>query len=280
MNCKRIGRKFLRLAALLPLLAATLPATAGDDFGVWTSVAAEKEVTKKLSFEGSLEFRAENKLRSATRWDVSVGADYKLWKFLKVSGGYVYIYDRSLQETKVNFNNSGKENGYNVDHGFWRSKHRAHFDLTFKHKLGRFELSLRERYQFTHYRPADCLRDRYRDEALAGDQGDFYEWNGRKFYSFEQVPEHKSTRNRHYLRSRLQLEYDIKGLPLAPAVSYEMSNDFSDAFDIAKHRVTAGADWKVNKKNVISLNYIYENGADDDSDGNAHVISVGYKLKF
>lgn len=265
---------------MLPLLASTLPANADDSFGVWTSVTAEKEVTKKLSFEGSLEFRSENDLRSVSRWDLSAGADYKLWKFLKVSLGYVYIYERSLQEAKENFTKSGNINGYNVDHGFWRSKHRARFDLTFKKKIGRFSLSLRERYQFTHYRPADCLRDRYRDKVQPGFSGEVYEWGGQKFTRFEQVPEHKESRNRNYLRSRLKLEYDIKNMPLTPSVSYEMTNNLAGALGIVKHRINAGADWKVNKKNSVSLYYEHENSTDDDINVALHVVSIGYKIKF
>ena len=272
--------KCIRFASLLSIFAGTLTAAADDRFGVWTSVAAEKEVTKKLSFDGSLEFRSENNLRSASRWDLSVGADYKFWKFLKVSAGYIYIYERSLQEGKVNFTESGAMNGYNVDHGFWRSKHRIRFSLTFKQKCGRFSMSLRERYQFTHYRPADCQRDRYRDEAQPGHAGEVYEWNGREFTRFERVSDHKESRNRHYLRSRLKVEYDIKGMPLTPSASYEITNDLAGESGIVKHCVNAGAEWEVSKKNIISLYYEHENMTDDDSSMDIHAISIGYKIKF
>ena len=59
------------------------------------------------------------------------------------------------QESEVNITNSGKVNGYNVDHGYWRSKHRFYVEGTGSLKAGRFKFSLRERYQYTYFMPDD-----------------------------------------------------------------------------------------------------------------------------
>ncbi len=213
-------------------------------------------------------------------WGVSCGADYKPWSFLKLSGGYAFLYDRSLQETKTNITGSGRENGYNVDHGFWRSKHRAYFDATGKVKAGRFTLSLRERYQYTHYMSTTCTRDRYRDNPQGGYNGPIYEWNGEQFVNFEQTERNKPSKNRHYLRSRLQVAYNIRHCPLEPYVSYEFSNNLGDGLHLDKTRLSFGMEWKINKKHGLSLAYLYQDGADDDGDNDIHVIDIGYKFKF
>lgn len=276
-NPAALGRKCLVLA-LAAMVAA--PAVADDDFGLWTSIAAEKKFNKKISLEAGIDFRSEQKLKSVSRWSGSLGVGYKPWKFLKFSAGYAYIYDRSVQEAKVNYTNSGNINGYNVDHGYWRSKHRAYVDATGKLDVGRFSFSLRERYQYTHTMGTTCLRDRYRDTAPGGYSGDIYYWNGEGFIEKNLVEDDKSHKNNHYFRSRLQVSYDIKGVPLEPFVSYEISNNLSDGFALDKTRITVGTDWKINKKHKLSLAYLYQDGADDDSNDNIHVIDLGYKFEF
>ena len=276
------SKKILLLALMAGITCNS--ALADDDFGVWTSLAVEKKLNKKFDLEAGLDFRSHQNLESVARWSGSLGVGYKPWKFLKVGVSYSYIYDRSTQESKINYNNSGRENGYNVDHGFWRSKHRGVFEMTGKHKVGRFTLSLRERYMFTHYVSTDCNRTRFRDEVQGGYTGETYLWNGREFMEKELTTDHKGSKNRHYLRSRLKVEYDIRNCPLTPFASYELSNNLAEAMDLDKSRLVVGVDWKINKKHALSVGYLYERGADfeldDDGSGNTHVIDIGYKFDF
>ncbi len=267
---------------ILALLALLFPfsMSAGDDFGIWTSVGAEKKLNKKFSLEAGMDFRAEQKLGSIARWAPSLGVEYKPFKFLRFSAGYTYIYDRSPQEDKVNYNSEGKQKGYNIDHGYWRSKHRGYVNVIAKFNVGRFSFSLRERYQLTHSMSATCKRDRLRDKAPGGYSGEVYEYNGVAYMAPERGIDKKSSKNAHYLRSRLQVEYDIRNLPIAPFVAYELSNNLEEAMKLDKTRLTVGADWKINKKHSLSLGYIWQDGADDDGNNNIHVIDIGYKFKF
>ncbi len=89
--------KKIILSVFLP--GCCLHAAAGDDFGIWTNIAAEKKINKAWSVEAGIDFRSEQKLQSVTRWGVSLGADYKPWSFLKLSGGYAFLFVRSLQES-------------------------------------------------------------------------------------------------------------------------------------------------------------------------------------
>jgi len=276
----KIARRFPSFAACALATVLALPAHADDDFGLWTSIAAEKKLGKHFDIEAAFDFRAEQKLQHAARYAVSLGAGYKPAKWLKFSAGYAFLRDHSPLEAKVNFTKKGKENGYNVDEDYWRSKHRVFVDVTGKLSVGRFTLSLRERYQFTHYVSADCTRYRYRDLVQGGYTGEVYTWGGEDFMSYEQATDHKATKNAHYLRSRLQIEYNIRHCPLTPFASYELSCNLSEALDAEKSRLCLGFDWKISKRHVLSAAYLYQNGHDDDSDGNIHVIDLGYKFKF
>lgn len=273
--------KTTRLLALAALASFPLSGVAGDDFGLWTEISAEKKLTQQFSIDAGIDFRAEQQLKSISRWAGSLGFAYKPTKFLKASVGYAYIYDRNPQESKKNYgNNSGRFNGYNVDHGFWRSKHRFYADLTGKLAIGRLTLSLRERYQMTHSLATSCKRTRFRDLAQGGYTGEVYPWDGYKFMTCEVVENDKKAKTAHYLRSRIEADYNISHCPLTPYVSFEWSNNLSNDLVLDKTRLTVGGDWKLSKKHKISAAYIYQDGADDDGNDDIHVISVGYKFTF
>ena len=262
----------------LLLLAAVLamPSFAESDFGLWTGVTLEKEFGKKFSLDAGIDFRAAENVTRPARWSASFGAGYKVNKYLKFGAGYIFITDRNPWEYKVNYNEKGEMKGYNVDHSYWRNKHRAFFEATGKMKAGRFSFSLRERYQYTHFVATTTERDRYRGQVTPEYPGEQY--NG---YAYDEtVTDSKSAKDKHYLRSRLKVEYDISKCPLTPFVSYEAYNNLGEAFDLDKSRVSAGVDWKINKKLNLSAAYLFQSGADDDSDGNEHILDIGFKIEL
>lgn len=285
--------KYLLLSASL----LALPSMANDDFGIWTEASFEKNITKKFSVDAGVEFRSDNNTQRASRWAGSLGISYKVLKHLSFGAGYVFIHDYSPTETSIDYEKDSEGNieyddqgrpefnGLNVDHGFWRNKHRATFDISSKVKCGRFTLAVRERYQYTHYLQATTQRDRYRDALPEGMKpenwtGQLYPLDGYYFTELKTGNKVKKAKNKHYLRSRFQLEYDIRNLPLTPCVSYEFTNNLADKLDLEKCRLIAGVDWKVTKQHRLNLSYIYEHGADSDFGPNLHVLSIGYKLKF
>lgn len=273
-----------RLLLALCALSVAAPALAGDDFGLWGGLSVEKEISKKFSVDAGLGFRAEENASRATRYDVSVGAAYKWCKWFRMGAGYVYLYSRSPYEVKDKYEEDDAGNllpgpdgqpvyrGYNVDHAFYRSKHRAYVDAVGKAKAGRFEFSLRERYQYTRYMSASTTRDRYRLEMQP---------NGTEQIELSKtVKDEKRAKDRHYLRSRLQVEYNIPKCPVDPFVSYELSNNLSDGLALDKKRLMAGADWKITKQHKLGLAYLFEDGNDDDGGDRLHAIEVSYKFSF
>lgn len=294
----------MKPSKLILLFCATLLHTAATaqsnndsgNFGLWTEIATEHDFTKQLSVEGSIEMRTEENFDIISRWGISAGLGYKVCKYLKIAGGYAFLYDRSTQENKVNFKKNGIEtNGYNVDHGYWRNKHRVYFDLTgklpisFKEGKHKLTFSLRERYQFTRYMATNTLRDRYRDEFVFSPgttlpdpiPDNWGQHNGFWYTDCEfGVPETKNAKNRHYLRSRIAAEYDIKKCPFTPSASVEFSNNLNEAFDLDKKRFTLEVDWKVTKQHRLSIGYLYQTSSDDDNTDNLHAVKLGYKFKF
>ena len=98
---------------------------------------------------------------------------------------------------------------------------------------------------------------------------------------YEQTTDQKKAKDKHALRSRLQVAYNIKGLPLNPYASYEVTNDLGDKLRYDKSRVCAGIEWKVTKKHILDLGYIYQTESDEDEgNSNIHAIKVGYTFKF
>lgn len=289
MNLHHVTSRLLPVALAL---VAALPMSAADDFGIWSGIAVQKDFSKKFSVDAALGFRAEDCLKQATRWDISVGADYKPLSWLGIGASYSYIYAYKGQEAKTVYKEDEDEpglwefRGYNVDHAYWRSRHRVAVDLTGKVKAGHhWTFSLRERYQYTHYMDATTLRNRYRKELPMGMAGGFtgevYEWDGHTFTDFRQVTDDKPAKDRHLLRSRVAAEYNIRHCPFTPYASLEFHNELNDQLRLDKTRLMAGVEWKITKKHRMDLAYVFQHSSDDDdAKANLHALSVEYKFKF
>ena len=272
-----------RLAIFALAATAVFTAAHADDYGVWLGASVQKNITKQFLVDAGLGMRAENKLNDLTRYDFDAGLGYKITPWLGIGGGYSFIRDYNLEEV------TPKTRGVNVEEAYWRNKHRATFDVTgsWDVRLANkscFEFSVRERYQYTHFVPTQTTKTKYRaplsDEQLGGWAGDVYPYDGVLYSSKSQELDGKRSKHKHYLRSRFQVAYNIRHCSWTPYASYEFSNDFCNSLHLDKQRLTAGVEWKVTKQHKIDFAYVYNHGADDDSDGNNHVLSIGYKFKF
>ena len=270
-------RKQLMLA--LVALAAS-PLYAGDEFGIWTGLGVEKGITKRFSLDAGMDFRSGSNLEYAERWSGNLGMGFKVNSFLKLGAGYEMIHDYQHEVSKVNYNSKGRKNGYNVDHGHWRNKHRAYFDVTGSLKAGRFKFSLRERYVYTHTVATDVNRTRFRGKVNSGNFEKFNPWNGEYFTEKEEAIDHKGGKDKHQLRSRFKVEYNIPKCSFTPFASYEFANDLGDGLDLDRTRLVVGTEWKITKQHVVSMGYLFQQGTDGKHNGALHVIDLGYKFKF
>ena len=254
-----------------------------DEFGTWLEVEGEKKITKRIDLSLGLGMRANDNLGEVSRANAFISGSYKVCDYLKVAATYQYISDLSRGEVKDDFKKDGTFEGYKVDEAFHRTKHRLSFDLSSKIKVGRFTFSLRERYQFTHSVSKDIERIRY--EKLfdpnnpQGYEGELYPFNGSYWKNRILEEDHKGHKNNHLLRSRIGVEYDIKNCPLTPFATYEIKTQLQKGGATEETRLIVGTDWKLNKKNTLSIAYVFNDGHYSD-DANIHAVSVGYKFKF
>ena len=238
------------MAALL--LTGSVPTMAQtDDFGLWSEVNVEKKLSKKWSLDAGLEYRNRDNMKTADRWSLGVDVNYKLTDWLKLSAGYSLLDDHYYK-----LNDSGKKYA-----DYWGPRHRFNVSLTFDKKLiGDFRFSLRERWQYT-YRPSqNVTRWSFFDNAY---ESEAHEYSGK---------------GKNVLRSRLQIEYDKKGLAITPYANVELFN----AWNVQKIRYNVGVDWKLSKQHSLGLFYRYQHVYDDDDDlePNIHMLGLSYKFKF
>lgn len=232
------------------------------------------EATKKLPHNFSVgidaEYRSMEWFDHTAQWSVGANIGYKPAKFLKLGLKYEYLRDQELGETK---NEQGVDY---VRENYWNNKHRASISVTGDIKIWKFELSLRERFQYT-YRPYQEI-DQFEYDPF---DNSFIPDGNKKV----------NAKSKIVLRSRLQVEFKpYKKCPWKPYASFELYSLLADinhtkaktdpALFCDKFRITAGTSYKINKKNDIDFFYRYANTADDDEREMKHTIGIVYKFDF
>ena len=255
-----------RLVILMMVCVAAMTARAqSDDFGIWTSIEVQKKIDKKWSAGFETEFRLQDNAKELDRWTAGVSGVYKPTKWLKFEAGYKFIRYYTLAETK------GKVTKYLDDDelepknikirtsdSYWNSRHRVFLAATLHKKFGSFEVSLREQGQY-NFRPETSM-SRYGMKYMLN------EWDSEVVDSRKDLSEIDTVKSKStfHLRSRLQVEYDKKGLKWKPFASVEMYNG-GDNFGIDKMRYTAGVEYKINKKHSVEVYYRYQHKSSADN---------------
>ena len=252
-----------------------------DDFGIWGTFEFSKKVNKKSKFVIDAEVRSIEAVSDFERIAVGAKLDYEIkqWKNpeklvskveLKSNLGYCFIYGHYLSEKNLKeYVEEVGEYNYNIDEAYWAARNRVYLTLTGEINIGRFEVSLRERLQYTHTGAVTIDETKYRWEKQGGIKG---EWAP----TTEIEPELKEVKENLSLRSRLSIKYDIPNCKINPFISAELYTrlDKWQAFDKARYR--AGASYKINKNNDISLFYLFEDVSGNDPD--CHAIGFEYSI--
>lgn len=295
----KLPKATLLLAALM-----AMPAMAqSDDFGLNTSIGITKKIDKQWSVGIEAENRLQDGLSAEDRWTMAVETDYKPTKWLKLDAGYKFMRQHALKETKAKITKySETEAGmpanikYRTSEPFWYTRHRLYFSVSAQQKVSDFEISLRERWQYTYRPSTSTTRKGLKYDNLDDDT---------EVIATETDP--VSGKGDHVLRSRLQVKYEKKKCPWQPYASVEMYNGDSH-FGIQKMRYTAGLEWKINKQHAVDLYYRYQRQKREDSgksllsylsdndvsydaslfdtdlfgnnNRNSHIIGIGYTFKF
>ena len=230
------------------LVAAGSSAAFAEGPALWSSISAEKKITKQWNAAAEVEYRSLPEFDGTDRVSIGISTDYQILPFIKVDAGYTFMncYSKDRITAKNNFIPS-----------YWYARHRTFVSATGKIKFGMFSISLRERWQYT-YRPEKSVPK--------------FEADG-ETPKADEVVKGKGT---NVLRSRLLVEYNIKPIKLSPYASVEMYHSGSG---LDKTRYTVGAQYKITKKHSVEAYYRYQDRSDEDEvDGN--IIGVSYKFKF
>lgn len=117
-----------RFLAFVIFFAAASAFAQVNDAGLWTSIAIEKKITKKINIVASQEFRFNENVSELGTIFTELGPEFRIYKGFNAGISYRFIQKRSL------------DNSYNI-------RHRINTDLSYRFKIKDFTISLRERYQ-------------------------------------------------------------------------------------------------------------------------------------
>ena len=231
-----------------------------NDFRGRVEGSFEWEPIDDLSFEAGVQLRLNNDLGSVDRIQTSVGAKYEVCKHFSVGADYILI------------------NGYESDAQSWdMPRHRLNINATGSLKVGRVELSLRERLQTTIRTDSVNLFEKPKSAVI--------------------------------LRSRLMAEYKIRHSRWTPYALFELHNTLNapkvvpnyksatlscDNY-ITRYRAGVGAKLRISRNHRLDFYYYfdYDRGYNIDYKGNKgdlkgylqenefrHIFGISYKFKL
>ncbi len=121
------------IAAMLIVLPVCSVFAQKDDWGLWTSLAAEMKLAKKWSMELGGEYRWKEEITQTDQIKGCFDVGYKPWKFLKFGAGYELIADKKVKKDTYAY------------------RHRFILEATGSYKYDRFTASWKPRLQATFY---------------------------------------------------------------------------------------------------------------------------------
>ena len=266
--------------AIAPLYNAQAQ-NSGDELGVWASVEASKKINKQFKVVADAEFRTYDFVNNVERATVGVKLEYKILKWLKANVGYSFMYthkpeETSIKDTREVLNENGEiETLYdkNIDHDYWVVRNRFYATVSGEYKIGRFEIGLRERLQYTHTNSATTNETKYRWYENVDEEGNDLP----PTLETKTEPELKKAKDNLTLRSRLSLKYNIPNSKVDPFASVELYTRLDEWKGYDKLRYRIGASYKINKDNSISLYYLYQD-ANNDDESKGHAIGIEYTI--
>lgn len=242
-------RQIMRLIAALFVILQLSPtsAYAGDDFGIWGEVQAEKKLSDRWSLGAGVEYRSRDHLKSSDRWSFGVEGNYQITHWLKASVGYTLLDDHHYKENSTGTKYSD----------YWGVRHRFNVSFTGSVDWGKFTFSLRERWQYS-YRPEKTAQ---LYETGTGAEA------GEKSYA---------GKGKNVWRNRMQVKMKLNNL-FRPYVNAETTF----AKELEKIRYNAGTELHLDKHHSLDIKYIYQHVCGEgDNEPDRHVIGIGYTYKF
>ncbi|MBQ8806964.1 MAG: DUF2490 domain-containing protein [Bacteroidaceae bacterium] len=254
--------------------------SADDDFGIDVSIGAEKELVPDLELSMEANMRTQENSERIERYVLGGELSYKFLntkKFdMKVSGGFEYMWQQKMEESKLAkvpypFIDDQTKFDYNVNERYWRNRHRTSLGLSAVYSPNkRWSFQLKETVQYNHYCREDSINQ---FEYRWKENGDGDRYMGDPEIDRKSV----DPKDRFVLRSKLTVEYNVKGIPLNPFASVDYGCGLN--YTANKWKYSVGADYTINKQHKFTLYYRFQT-EDDDDEPNGHMLGMGYKIKF
>lgn len=204
-----------------------------QDFESWTSIALKFKAGKKWTFDLQEQMRLDNNSSEIKGFFTQIGTDVEIFKGFKTGLGLRFIN---------RYDNEGSQQG-------WEHYFRYHLDVSYKHKIDRFTLKYRFRYQNLN------------EISLSRSEGD--------------IPI-------SYLRLKFQLGYNIKNWKLDPFVSGELFNHRENGinYGLSDYRITVGTNYKMKNFGKLGIYYRYEKEISDYYPKTSNVLRIKYTYTF
>jgi len=237
-TCIRIEksmRTHLRLLTFLLFLPLFLPLFAQQaDNGLWTSVEIKKKFNYGLSLSLAEEYKMRDNFSNTDKFETTIDLSWKPLSFLK--GGVAYC--------RIDYNHPANNSS---PAEYWELRHRYIAYVMGSYDIGRFSLSLREKFQQTN---------RVGVVATAN-----------------------KSNPTNVLRSKFEVDYNIKKSPFTPFASVEVYyalNEPNGVQDpaatkmVTEIRNAIGVEYAIKKNLAIEAGYLYcmEKDWDKDASGN------------
>lgn len=289
MNSKSRIKAVIALFAILISLPCTIMA-GDDDHALWTSFEMTKKVNKKFKVGAEFEFRTTDYMQEIERFSMGINFQYKITDWLKASAGHIFIMGYTPAKYKEHYDADTEElDGFNRDESYWEKRNRVFVALSGEYKIGRVEISVRERLQYTRTHAEIIDEEKHRfinsEDLVYDDEGNFVmdeegfpitttttTWEASRIE--EETKKHK---NNMVLRSRITAKWDIKDCKINPFASAELYTRLDQWRGFDKLRSRIGASYKIDKDNAIEFYYLFEK-AGRKGETNTHALGVGYSL--
>jgi len=173
-----------------------------SDFESWISAGVQLKIHKKLTIGLSEEIRLMKNSSVIDQYFTNLSIKYSPLKWFQIGTGFRFTQ-------------------FNEEDGTYTPHYRIHLDVAFKHKIKRFSLKYRLRYQFRN------------EIGVTSEEGDYF---------------------KHRFRLKAAVSYNIKKLPLEPKLSVELFNKYEKytLLQFDKLRFTAALAYDLKKYGKIS----------------------------
>lgn len=197
------------------------------DLEQWTSVGLSKKINKHWKISLDQEIRFTNDMAQFDIYFADLGLEYKINKHFSVGANYRFYQNKTSED-------------------IFKTQHRLSADAKYRHKINRFTLNYRLRFQ-------------NKDE-------DFF----------------TSSESLYNLRNKFSVDYNIKNFKIDPYVDVELFRQIDDfnTNELSKIRWTLGLEYSLKDFGNVQVFYRMDSELNQTYNEDTYILGVGYNFSF